>query len=292
MWSSIKEVIFNTTLNKMDQIQQIKVNNKVETDAAVIAEHFNDFFVIIGGAITNHLPMPTDDYFDSFSYEVAHVIELVHTSSTEVCERVNEIKAASATGPYDIPAGFLKRYKDQCSDTISNLTNDSIDTSSYPSALKESMVVPVYKEGEKQDCGNFRPVSIPTAVSKIYESFLNAWFVLVLAINNVIHRNQFGFQKNSNTTSAVTNLTHYYVTTKLDQGKFVGVIFLDNTESIRQCEQRNSSKKTSKIEYPRISHEIIGVILVGSEAIYKDWNSPQRTSRNRNRNSARIAART
>lgn len=88
------------------------------------------------------------------------------------------------------------------------------------------MLTPVYKEGDKRDCGNYRPIAVPTAISKVYESFLNVWLVTILTLNNIIYKNQFGFQNNSSTTSAVTNLTEF-ITTKLDRGQFVGVIFLD-----------------------------------------------------------------
>lgn len=152
--------------------------------------------------ITEDLPQPSHTYFDSFKYESTNIIDLQLTTGSEVLKRIDEIKSSSATGPDKIPVKFLKNYKEQVSNALSSLINNSIIAEAYPDELKESMVTPVYKEGDKRDCGNYRPVSVPTAISKIYESFLNAWFVTVLTLNSIIHKNQFGFQKLSNTTSS------------------------------------------------------------------------------------------
>ena len=56
-------------------------------------------------------------------------------------------------------------------DSLNNL-NNSFLSCVFPRKLKLADVSPVYKKGERTDKGNFRPVSILPAVSKVYESLL------------------------------------------------------------------------------------------------------------------------
>lgn len=249
LWTNLREIIFNVRATNRESIQQMNIDGKIVADQTEIAEHFNNFFVNIGSTLTNHLQMPSDEYFESFEYETTQFVDLQQADEHSVIARINEIKLSTATGPDSIPPKFLKRYKERISGTFSTLINESIASEVYPNELKESMVSPIFKEGDKRNCNNYRPVSVPSAVSKVYESFLNAWFVMFLSLNNIIHQLQYGFQRNSNTTSAVTNLTNF-ITENLDRGKYVGIIFLDIRKAFDSVNHEILMKKLRKLNLP------------------------------------------
>ena len=50
--------------------------------------------------------------------------------------------------------------------------NNSITTSIFPSSLKQEILKPVFKKGDKNSTENYRPVSILPNISKIFEPFL------------------------------------------------------------------------------------------------------------------------
>ena len=52
---------------------------------------------------------------------------------------------------------------------LTELINRSLLTSVFPSAWKESVVIPMFKEGDHDVPNNNRPVSLPPALSKICE---------------------------------------------------------------------------------------------------------------------------
>ena len=47
-----------------------------------------------------------------------------------------------------------------------------IENSIFPDFLKYAEVSPVYKKGDTLSATNYRPISIPTSVSKIFEKVL------------------------------------------------------------------------------------------------------------------------
>ena len=47
--------------------------------------------------------------------------------------------------------------------------NQSLSYSILPDDWKSARVSPTYKIGSKDDCGNYRPISISSVVSKIFE---------------------------------------------------------------------------------------------------------------------------
>ena len=52
--------------------------------------------------------------------------------------------------------------------------NNSFLTGFFPDELKISKVTPVFKKGDKNEAGNYRPISILPAFSKIYERAIYA----------------------------------------------------------------------------------------------------------------------
>jgi hypothetical protein len=68
--------------------------------------------------------------------------------------------------------------------------------------MKYSKLIPLFKSGDKNDPANFRPISILPALSKIFEKIIYTQLVDYLVLNQILHKNQFGFSKGKNTTDA------------------------------------------------------------------------------------------
>ena len=90
-----------------------------------------------------------------------------------VLKKVNTLYNAKASQQYDIPTKiFLKNQT-----ILQNIRlfyeniNQCICKSTFPSDLKLADVTPVYKKKSKNSKDNYRPVSILSNISKIYERF-------------------------------------------------------------------------------------------------------------------------
>jgi hypothetical protein len=83
--------------------------------------------------------------------------------------------------------------------------NRSLATGIFPDRLKFSEIKPIYKNGDKNLISNYRPISLLTSFSKIFERVMFTRLHLHLT-KNVLVDEQFGFRPNSSTEKATNRL--------------------------------------------------------------------------------------
>ena len=71
-----------------------------------------------------------------------------------------------------IPNKILKSVKEIIANSLSGVFNASILTKIFPDHFKIARVTPIFKGGEAEDIGNYRPISIPASVARIFEKLL------------------------------------------------------------------------------------------------------------------------
>ncbi|KAK4826389.1 LOW QUALITY PROTEIN: hypothetical protein QYF61_008060, partial [Mycteria americana] len=87
--------------------------------------------------------------------------------------------------------------------------------------------VPVdWRKGQKEDPGNYRPVSLTLVLGKVMEQIILSAITRHVQENQVIRPSQHGFRKGR---CCLTNLISFYdkVTRLVDEGKAVDVVYLD-----------------------------------------------------------------
>ena len=64
------------------------------------------------------------------------------------------------------------------------MINKCISQGSFPDCLKIAQVIPVYKKGSKTNCSNYRPISLLSPLSKIFEKLSLLDYITILKKNN------------------------------------------------------------------------------------------------------------
>ena len=95
------------------------------------------------------------------------VLNFKKTSSTEVEKVINNLSIVKACQKDDIPTKVIKMNKDIFAGFIAKEFNDCVDKGVFPDYLKHADVTPIHKKKDKNDKTNYRPVSIPTNISKV-----------------------------------------------------------------------------------------------------------------------------
>ena len=95
-----------------------------------------------------------------------------------------------------------------------------------PVSWKLKLPPRVYKSGARDDCSNYRPISVLPVLSRAFEKVVYNQLYDYLDSNRLIYKHQSGFRSlHSVVTSLMAGTNHWYV--NIDRGKYTGLIFID-----------------------------------------------------------------
>ena len=108
---------------------------------------------------------------------------------------VINLDLSKASGPDCIPVVVLKNCEPKLSYILAELFNKCLKESCFPDCWKVSSVVPVFKSvGESSTAKNYRPVSLLSVVSRVFEKFVNNRIVDHLEKCGLFSDFQYGFR--------------------------------------------------------------------------------------------------
>ena len=106
-----------------------------------------------------------------------------------------KLDLSKASGPDYIPVVVLKNCEPKLSYILAELFNKYLREFCFPDCWKVSSVVPVFKNvGERSTTKNYRPVSLLSVVSKVFEKLVNNRIVDHLEKCDLFSYFQYGFR--------------------------------------------------------------------------------------------------
>ena len=77
----------------------------------------------------------------------------------------------------------------------------------FPDSLKIAKLTPIFKFGDKDNVGNYCPISIIPILSKVLEKIMHNRVYNHLDSKGLLYEKPFGFQRNNSTEHVILQLT-------------------------------------------------------------------------------------
>ncbi|MBM3938999.1 MAG: hypothetical protein FJ333_10175, partial [Sphingomonadales bacterium] len=224
-WELIGEAINKSNVHsKIPELVKDGVNLIDDKDKA---NAFNDFFTGIGSKISNTINDSNTDPQDFLTNRHdTPLLDLGTIGPIHVNDVIKSLPNKSSQDLEGISLKLLKSVSTIVSVPLSHIFNLSLDQGIFPSALKCSRTVPVFKNGNKNLCDNYRPISLVPTISKILEKIIAIKLSNHLDINKLLYKHQYGFQRGKQTEQNLIHLLNF-VSNSLNNNKICMGIFLD-----------------------------------------------------------------
>ena len=98
-------------------------------------------------------------------------------SEYDVFLRLEKLKKTRSTLPIDIPEKLRKECSPYLAYPLSEIFNDCLNQSVYPSIWKQEWVTPAPKITHPQELSDLRKISCTSDYSKLFEGFLKDWIM-------------------------------------------------------------------------------------------------------------------
>jgi len=172
--------------------------------------------------------MPTTEtHFSQFLTDApSNSIFINPVTELEIADTIKEFNVSKSSGPNSIPSKLLKHFCDYFTGPLKTLINKSLSEGNFPSILKLADVCPIFKKSDKNKCENYRPISLLSNLSKLYERAMHTRVYEYFENFKLLYKFQFGFRKKHSTNHAILSIIED-IHQNLDKNNFVCGVFID-----------------------------------------------------------------
>ena len=177
-------------------------NNEMLDSGQSIATAFGSYFATVYSPNAGSNLQIIENYNKNESVYGNILCESI--SKQSIFQAIMGLTNGLTVGPDGIPEILLKKCVCTLTIPLFLLFNLSLNGSEYPEFWKQSYLVPIYKNGDRQNIQNYRSVCTQSAIPKLFDKLICEQ--LTWACRGLIDESQHGFTKGRST---VTNLVLY-----------------------------------------------------------------------------------
>ena len=199
------------------------------------AHELNDFFANI--CTTENYRKPEQK--STASEEVPEI------TIQQVYDELRNLKRTT-TGPDGIPSWLLKDNAHNFAEPLAVTFNASIKQALVPAVFKMARIVPIPKTSEPKNFGDYRPVSITSIISRIFEKIVMKRFVSP-QYNTWLPSNQHGFRNGASTTTAILELQNHVASSEEKHFDYMRILSGDLSKAFDRVQHNLIVEKLIKL---------------------------------------------
>ena len=245
-WETIKSFVTDKGTHGNEEFI-LEENGNLIKDPEHVSILFNNYYTNIVEHATGNPPVKipltsvTSDIIDDIlSYYETHssittikekftnyAFKLPLANENDICDIIKKLDTKKAKGIDDIPPKLIKMSANIIKKSITDILNIAINTNTFPDLMKIGKISPIYKhpkDGSRLDKKCYRPVSVLTTFSKIFERFiLNS---ILEYTNTILSDHISAYRKGYSCQNVLLKLTDDW-RHHLDNNEIVGAVLMD-----------------------------------------------------------------
>jgi len=235
-WELIKSAT-NTGSTTSAPLSKLIYDGVTYTDSYQIACKLNEFFTTMPQKIANEIPPCEDDILEDSSLaegtgpaadDTLPLLKFANcpVTDSEILDAISMLLPKKSEDFNGISMFFIKKFKNLIVAPLRHIFNCSFTSALVPQQFKIAKVIPLFKSGDRSLPDNYRPISLLSCFSKIFEKVVCTRLTNFLEINNILTPDQYGFRKSH---SAVHPMVHMmnFVSRALNKKETTIAIFCD-----------------------------------------------------------------
>ena len=186
-----------------------------------------------------------EDYYKEKGIE-RNSFEFNVVKQVEVENMLRSLDISKSAGEDKISVKFLRDAAEVISSPLTYIMDLSLTSATVPDDFKLARVLPIYKKGNRNYEGNYRPVSILPVASKVLEKIVYNQMHTYLEQNNLIYAFQSGFRSAHSTDTALIYLADK-LGANMDEGLYTGMVLIDLQKAFDTVHYTILTKKLNAI---------------------------------------------
>nr|CAH7738545.1 unnamed protein product [Callosobruchus chinensis] len=268
LWKHIKYATGKNLENKEITSLLLK-SGEITYDKEEIAEEFADYFTNVGKELVANAKRKRVGGFQMKSRKVmSNSIALLRTTETEVERVIQQLKNKKSPGHDELYSETIKKVARGISKPLTYLFNLSLECGIFPESMKTAVVIPIFKKGDKLDPCNYRPISILSCLSKIFEKLLNERIWSFVEKHDLISEHQFGFKKGKSTDDAMLELMQE-IFVAVDNKTPAMCVFVDLAKAFDTIDHGHLLDTLEDIGFRGKAHSLLESYLTGRSQTIK-----------------------
>ena len=225
-WKTINELV--NKRSKSSNIDCLKESDTETRNKKDVSNAMNNLFCTISMELADKI-QPASNPLLSGEYEVNKDKVKFYFKAIElkdIRDAFSKVKTAKSFGTDNISSYFMKLALPYIENSLAFLFNKSIETSQFPDSWKVARITPIFKDGDKTEKSNYRPISVLPVISKLFEKLFFNQLYLYVKENGLFTSDQSGFLRLHSTLTCLLKMSDDWYN-GLDLGKLVGLVFID-----------------------------------------------------------------